>query len=29
MAGREMITMELSSVAMNTPRVVFDKAVHL
>ncbi len=28
-AGREMITIELSSVAMNTPRVVFDSAVHL
>src|SRR5581483_9100947 len=29
MAGSEMITIELSSVAMNTPRVVLDSAVHL
>src|SRR5258705_10936607 len=28
-AGSEMITIELSSVAMNMPRVVFDRAVHL
>src|SRR2546423_7497457 len=28
-AGSEMITIELPSVAMNTPRVVFDRAVHL
>ena len=29
MAGRLMMTMELSSDAMNTPRVVFESAVHL
>src|SRR5947208_4540348 len=28
-AGSEMITIELSSVAMNTPSVVLDSAVHL
>jgi len=29
MAGRLMITIELSSVAMNDPSVVFERAVHL
>ena len=29
MAGRLMMTMELSRVAMNTPSVVLDSAVHL
>jgi hypothetical protein len=29
MAGRLMITIELSRVAMKAPRVVFDRAVHL
>ena len=29
MAGSEMSTIELSSVAMNMPSVVFDRAVHL
>jgi hypothetical protein len=29
MAGRLMITIELSSVAMKAPRVVFDSTVHL
>jgi hypothetical protein len=29
MAGREMITIDESTLAMNTPRVVFDRAVHL
>ncbi len=28
-AGREMITIEESRSAMKTPRVVFDRAVHL
>jgi hypothetical protein len=29
MAGREMMTIDESSIAMNTPSVVFDSAVHL
>ncbi len=29
MAGREMITIELSRAAMNMPSVVLDRAVHL
>jgi hypothetical protein len=29
MVGREMITIEESTLAMNTPSVVLDSAVHL
>jgi hypothetical protein len=29
MAGSEMITIDESTLAMNTPRVVLDSAVHL
>jgi hypothetical protein len=29
MAGSEMITIDESTLAMNTPRVVLDRAVHL
>lgn len=29
MAGREMITIEASMVAISTPSVVFDSATHL